>query len=165
MEFRKASRTIGARFTMNARLVLLLVAGFLPAADKLKDGPVEKDIELLRGRWRLVTQSGAGDDAKSAGSIVFTKDKMMIRLPGDKEATAHPYEIKPGSDPKEIDILYPDAMKADARRLGIYSIERVGKKDRLKICLALCFNQERPKDFSQKRNNEVFVLERENLWW
>ena len=150
---------------MNARLVLLLVAGFLPAAEKLKDDPVEKEMEPLLGRWRFVAANEAANDAKPAGAIVFTKDKLMIRLPGAKEATAHPFEIKPGADPKQLDVMHPDAMTADARRLGIYSIEKVGKKDQLKICLALCFNQERPKDFSQKRDNEVFVLERDDIWW
>jgi uncharacterized protein (TIGR03067 family) len=150
---------------MNARFLLLLVVGLLPAADKPKNDLDGKYAESLRGRWRFVTPKEAADDAKSAGSIVFTKDKMMIRLPGAKEATAYPYQIKPGNDPKEIDVLYPDAMKEDARRLGIYSMERVGEKDRLKICLAVSFDQERPKDLSIKRNNEVFVLERDNIWW
>jgi uncharacterized protein (TIGR03067 family) len=150
---------------MNARFLLLLVAGLLPAADKPRNNLVDKDIESLRGKWRFVSQSEAADDVKSAGSIFFAKDKMMIRLPGAKEATAYPYQIRPDNDPKEIDVLYPDAMKADARRLGIYSIEKVGEKDRLKICLAISFDQERPKDFRIKRNKEVYVLERDNIWW
>jgi uncharacterized protein (TIGR03067 family) len=150
---------------MNARVLLLFVAGLLPAADKSKDDEFDKDIHSLGGRWRFVTLKEAADDAKSAGYIVFANDKMLIRLPGAEEATAYPFEIKPGNDPKEIDVLYPDAMKADARRLGIYSIERDGEIDRLKICLAISFGQERPKDFSIKRNNEVFVLERNNMWW
>jgi uncharacterized protein (TIGR03067 family) len=149
---------------MNALVLLLLVAGFLPAADKSKDESVDKDIEILRGKWYFVMQKDADND-KSPGSIVFSKDKMTIRLPAVEEASVHPYMIEPGADPKAIDILYPDAMKTDARRLGIYSIERVGQKDRLKICLAVSFGQERPKDFSVKRNTEVFVLERNNLWW
>jgi hypothetical protein len=89
----------------------------------------------------------------------------MIRLPGAREAKAYPFEIKPGNDPKEIDILHPDAITRDARQLGIYSIKRVGDKDRLTLCLPVSFGQERPKDFTQKRNNEVFVLERDNIWW
>jgi uncharacterized protein (TIGR03067 family) len=165
MGFLGASGTIGARITMNARVLLLIVAGLLPAADKSKDNLVDKDIEFLRGGWYFVTPMDGADDDKSPGSIVFTKDKMTIRLPGAKEATAYPYQIKPGNDPKQIDVLYPEVMKADARRLGIYSIERDGEKDRLKICLAISFDQARPKDFTVKRNNEVFVLERHNMWW
>jgi uncharacterized protein (TIGR03067 family) len=150
---------------MKAPFLLLLVTGLLPAADQARNDLVDKDIEFLRGTWYFVRQEGAADDDKSPGSIVFTKEKMMIRLPGAKEATAYPYQIKPGNDPKEIDVLYPDAMKTDARRLGIYTVERVGETDRLKICLAVSFDQERPKDFRSKRNNEVFVLERNNMWW
>ena len=153
---------------MNARLLLVLAVGLLPAADKPKDEAIEKEVKALQGTWRIVAhqQNGekAAENATGLGTIVFTKDEIRIKHPRDV-VDLNPYQIRPGKDPKQIDVLFPDAMKTDARRLGIYSVERVGETDRLKICLAVCFDQERPKDFSIKRNNEVFVLERNNIWW
>jgi uncharacterized protein (TIGR03067 family) len=143
---------------MKLRVLVILAAGSLIAADNKRDDAIKKELKNLRGTW--VPTSG-----KANGSVPSPKElrKMKVVLAGDKwtlhfegktaEAT---FKIDPTKKPKTID-LHPKTAKGQVV-VGIYELEG----DTLKICMPEpSTGKKRPTEFSGKDGKSLMTFERE----
>ena len=131
---------------MKARLLVIVAAGLLVAADGPQEEAAKKDLEKLQGTWKLVsaTQDGKAlaDDKVKRTTIVFKGNQF--RFPGEAEqATSREgtVQLDPTKKPKQMDATSPqgEVMK------GIYEVEG----DRYQVCFAPT-GKERPGEFASK---------------
>jgi len=136
-------------------LLLAFCALFL-----LTDGdngkPSEKDLNLLKGNWKVVSMVHNGKDLPNAEDhgITFDGENVTIKEPNG-ESKGKCTRLDPAKDPKQID-LTPDG--GGKKLQGIYEL----KGDELKLCLTRS-DSERPSRFESKEgsNSRLVVLKRE----
>jgi uncharacterized protein (TIGR03067 family) len=128
---------------MRGRLVLVLAAGLLVAADRAKKDD-HKSASGLEGTWEVVsfTKSGQENEKAKGDKVVFQGKNLVVKTPkGEQKFT---FTIDPKK--KTIDIV-PGGLK-DKTAKGIYQLKKGG----LKICLA-DVDKERPTKFTSKKDS------------
>ena len=111
---------------MRARVLLVMAAGLLLAADKPKDD-AKGDKDKFQGSWKVVSGEHDGvtlpEEKTKELTVTFQDDKVTIRV-GDKTEPEQTFKLDPAKKPREIDVT-PHAK-------GIYEL----KGDDLKIRFA-----------------------------
>src|SRR5262249_45608483 len=133
-----------------AAMVIVLGAG---ADDKKDEG--KKDLDLLKGTWKVTSMivNGKEDANASDHGITFDGEKVTIKEKnGESKGTC---KIDTAKEPKQIDLTPDD--DPDKKIVGIYSL----KDDELKLCLTR--GAERPTEFESKEGSKrrFVVLKRE----
>jgi len=138
---------------MRARVLLVMAAGLLLAADKPKDD-AKGDKDQFQGSWKVVSGEHDGvtlpEEKTKELTVTFQGDKVTIRV-GDKTEPEQTFKLDPARKPREIDVT-PHAK-------GIYEL----KGDDLKIRFARGEGKPRPAGFADKtaEGEAQLVLKRE----
>jgi uncharacterized protein (TIGR03067 family) len=157
---------------MKRRILLLLavlataflIAGvsLLDAAGGAKEDAVKKELQALKGTWRVISREVDGKKAseEELKGVTLTRDetgKFSVRR-GDKLIVAGVIKIDPTKKPKTTDVTYTGGEFKGQTALGIYEIEG----DTYRGCVARP-GGERPKDFSAKAGSghSLIVYKRE----
>ncbi len=130
------------------------------------EDPVPDDSTRLEGRWKVVALESEGRKATAAeleamkeGAWVFKADRVSFVDPRTPEVTSV-FKVRPGKDPKEIDLTGLEGAQKGKTMEGIYKLE----KDRLTICLRdlASASMKRPRDFATEAGSGLgmIVLER-----
>src|SRR5262245_10764905 len=137
---------------MKPRLLLVLIAGILLAADAGKD-----DLEKMQGDWNAIAFIRDGmkypdDDANALFRTVKGNDYTISRF--EKTVGKGTFKIDATRKPKTIDLVPANAKPI----LGIYEFDG----DKLRMCYSVP-GGERPKAFESKmgQTQTLVVWERE----
>jgi uncharacterized protein (TIGR03067 family) len=128
---------------------LLLVTGFLFAADKAEDVN-KKALEALQGEWNVKSAVREGEERPAA-----ELEKVKLKVAGDTFTIAEDGKDRPAKvkidatrKPSEIDLTHDsDTMK------GIYKLEG----DTFTICLSRP-GVDRPKEFKSDAGSKTFLV-------
>jgi uncharacterized protein (TIGR03067 family) len=136
-------------FGVSVLAIVALLAGLgLQAAEgDGKEEAVAKDLQAIKGTWRLICREvdGRKDSEEEIKDTIGTGDglgKFSVRQ-GDKLIGEGTVKLDPTKKPKTMDVAYSEGRHKGERRLGIYEIEG----DTFRICVAKP-GDERPTDFS-----------------
>jgi uncharacterized protein (TIGR03067 family) len=131
---------------MKPRMLLVLVAGVLVAADGKDDA--KKEMEKLQGAWVMVSGERNGealpDDQVKALKRTVKGEEFTITRDGETVVKGT-FTVDPSKSPKTIDVMITEGDNKDKKMLGIYEIDG----DNYKVCYAP-FGKDRPKEFSSK---------------
>jgi uncharacterized protein (TIGR03067 family) len=131
---------------MKPRMLLVLVAGVLVAADGKDDA--KKEMEKLQGVWVMVSGERNGealpDDQVKALKRTVKGEEFTITRDGETVVKGT-FTVDPSKSPKTIDVMVTEGDNKDKKMLGIYEIDG----DNYKVCYAP-FGKDRPKEFSSK---------------
>ncbi len=141
---------------MKWKLLSMVVAGLLLAADNPSKDDVKQEAKKLNGTWKVdsIVQDGQKMDAEEAHKWVVTMDgdKYVVKVDGQILEEGK-IKIDPSKSPKHIDISPTTGNDAGSTRKGIYEV----KGDEQKICFAPP-DQERPKEFSSKEGSGRLLI-------
>jgi uncharacterized protein (TIGR03067 family) len=138
---------------MKPRLLIVLVAGLLLAADDAK-----KDVQKFQGEWTLVSAKRDGQDIpeemiKGIKRTIKGDDYSVTR---DGETLLKgKFKVDPSKKPKTIDLTFKDQSGAEVTALGVYDLDG----DNLKICYSNP-GKDRPKDFVSETGITLGVWKR-----
>ncbi|HZU35873.1 MAG TPA: TIGR03067 domain-containing protein [Gemmataceae bacterium] len=134
-------------------LFVLLAAGLLVAADKVKDEGTKKKDDLT-GKWTIVTfERGGEKDENSVGNpVTFGDGKVVVK--GQNGSHGGTYQVHADKTPKQMDFTPSSGDQAGQVHKGIYEV----KGDTLKILLVPP-DEERPKDFKSKGDSGRMYVE------
>jgi uncharacterized protein (TIGR03067 family) len=143
---------------MNRRLLVVILAGFLVAADQPAADPGKKDLELMQGDWAAVSYIRDGqklpdDDAQALFRTVKGNEYTVYQF--RKAIGQGTFTLDATKKPRTIDAM-PKGQTQAMR--GIYEVD----SKTLKLCFAPA-GKDRPKDFTAKEGSghAVTVWERE----
>jgi uncharacterized protein (TIGR03067 family) len=138
---------------MRHTVFLAVIAILFVAADEKKSDD-KKDLELLKGKWTLVSLQANGQTKEDAsgGEFTFDGDKLHIKL-NDQEHSGR-FKLDASKKPKQIDVTPADGPEKDKLLEGIYSLS----KNELKICIAHHAGPARPKEFTSTEGSDVMLL-------
>jgi uncharacterized protein (TIGR03067 family) len=131
---------------MKPRMLLVLIAGVLVAADAKDDA--KKDLEKLQGNWVMVSGERNGEalpDEQIKALKRTIKDEEFTVMRDSETLAKGKFTIDPSKSPKTIDVTITEGDNKDKKMLGIYEIDG----DNYKVCFAP-FDKDRPKEFSSK---------------
>jgi uncharacterized protein (TIGR03067 family) len=138
---------------MKPRMMLVLVAGLLVAADAKDDA--KKELEKLQGDWVMVSSERNGealpDEQVKALRRTIKDDEFTVTRDNETVAKGK-FTVDPSKSPKTIDVTITEGDNTDKTMKGIYEIDG----DNYKVCFAP-FSKDRPKEFSSK-GDEGLVL-------
>jgi len=127
---------------MKRYALLVLVAGFLVAADDPKD-----ELKKLEGTWTMVSGEKDGKNVAEqtikTAKLVIKGDQHDFRI-GD-ETFKGTLKVDPSKKPKTIDATDTEGPFKGKTLLGIYELDG----DNFKVCFAKP-GEDRPKEFSTK---------------
>jgi uncharacterized protein (TIGR03067 family) len=133
--------------TMQARLLVILTAGFLLGAATAQDGGTT-DKDKLQGTWTVVSAEQDGKPANKAkgNTFTFAAEKVTFSQPKKTEAI---YELDSTQKPKHLTIKVKLEIEGigpvEGVIRGIYQLEG----DTLKICIG-GRDAQRPLEFATK---------------
>jgi uncharacterized protein (TIGR03067 family) len=131
---------------MKPRMLLVLVAGLLVAADAKDDA--KKELEKLQGDWVMVSGERNGealpDEQIKALKRTIKDDEFTVMRDGETVAKGK-FTVDPSKSPKTIDVTITEGDNKDKTMKGIYEIDG----DNYKVCFAPS-GKDRPKEFSSK---------------
>ena len=142
-------------------VALLLVGGYVIAADKADPEAAKKALKQLEGNYTLQSAEKGGEKAppealKDLKSISIKGDRFTIHGPGgqDKVATI---SVDPTQKPAHFNVTPNEGPEKDKKLPGIYKLE----KGLLTICVD-DGGKARPKDFatSKEDRNILLILKR-----
>jgi uncharacterized protein (TIGR03067 family) len=140
---------------MNIAVLLLPLAGLLPAADE----GAQAELGKLKGTWQAVSEEVDGRKARpmelEKTFLVIEGDRYTQRLPdATRKGT---FKINPSKTPKQIDITQADGPDKGKTMLGIYEL----KGATLRYCVAAP-GKDRPREFTGKAGSgcRLFVSKR-----
>src|SRR5262245_31813803 len=117
---------------MKTKLMMIVAAGLIMAAD---DGPADKakkELEALQGTWKGVSSDGEGGAApkEEAESMEFIikGGNYTFKVKG-AEIEQGTLKVDPSKKPKTIDIKITTGDDKGKEQLGIYELD----KDKLKL--------------------------------
>src|SRR5262249_2720046 len=131
------------RYAMRIAVLLLPLAGLLPAAD---DG-AKAELAKLKGTWQAGSGEAGGRKADSMELektfLVIEGDRYTVQVPdGARKGT---FKVDPGKTPKQIDVVAADGPNKGKTVRGIYEL----KGATLRYCLAQP-EKDRPAEFTGK---------------
>jgi uncharacterized protein (TIGR03067 family) len=132
--------------------VPLAIVFLIAADDKKPDG--KKDLDLLKGKWTIVSviEDGKPNEDENGGTITFAEDKMVLQVKdGEHSGT---FKLNATKKPKQIDVTPLDGDEKGKVMEGIYELT----KDGLKICIADHAGTTRPTAFISKEDSGVVLL-------
>ncbi len=142
---------------MRARLLLLVAAGLLVAADTPNDD-AKKELDKFKGTWKAT--AGAQDGKPFPDEDLKT---LVLTFAGDKYTAKYKDQTEAGTmklDPakKQIDLNITDGEDKGKKQYGLYAVDG----DTLKLCFAMP-DKERPKEMAAKEGSEhvLVTLKRE----
>ena len=127
---------------MRLKMLVVLTAGLLVAADDATKDAAKNDQGKLQGKWTVVGAELEGQklpEAQAKGELVF-KGNTYAFTTGAGESGKGTFKLDPTKKPKAM-----DAMPDDAAGVTVEEFYEVDG-DNLKICLAVPGNP-RPKEF------------------
>jgi uncharacterized protein (TIGR03067 family) len=146
---------------MTKHLALMLVTGFLLAADAPKDASKE-ELAKLEGTWNTASLQYNGKDITEKYKLKFVFKGDQASIEGSdavkKEYPKIKFKLDPKATPASVDMTVAGGVQAEAVIEGIYEL----KDDQLKIC-AKVFGKDRPAEFSSPEGSSIvlIVLKRE----
>jgi uncharacterized protein (TIGR03067 family) len=126
--------------------------------DKAAKEAEAKELKLLQGKWRMVTQEVNGQEIPveviAGMRVSFEKDVMTVE---GKQPRQLEIKIAPGKSPKQLDWTVLDGDDRGEMRRCIYKLEG----DKLTLCIAEPGDGvSRPKEFKGGQGVALFTLER-----
>jgi uncharacterized protein (TIGR03067 family) len=140
------------------KIALILLGGLLLAADAPK-GAVKKDLDKLKGAWKVASAEYDGQDVSNDGmtnfKLVFKGDKATIE--GNDEVkkgyAKMTFKLDPSTKPKSVDIHITSGEQKDNVIEGIYEL----KGNEFKICAKLT-GKERPTKFATAEGTSTVLV-------
>ena len=139
--------------------LIILTAASLIAAEPSKQDLVKKDMDGIKGTWKLVALEADGQQAPA--EIVATlklvfKDDTLTFTPGEPGFTNYKFKLDPTTKPASITLIHADGTHQGEAEMGIYLLEG----DRLKICVGAAGKV--PNEFTTraKSGQGMYSLER-----
>lgn len=131
--------------------IMALLAVALLGADAKDDA--KKEQAKLKGRWTVLSfENDKGKNAVTNSTVVFTLDMMVIALEGSETIKAA-YQVDPGKNPREIDLVPTNGSFKGKTCPGIYELTG----DTLKLCVSN--KGPRPKAFKPDAASETNIIE------
>jgi uncharacterized protein (TIGR03067 family) len=136
------------------RTVLLVLAGFLIAADAKEDA--KQDMDNLEGTWICTSNESNGkkrsDELNRQGRLIFKGNKLTQKF-GEIELKLIYYTLYPSAGPKRI--ILKDEKPGVMR--GIYELQG----DTLKTCFGLGRDMAYPSEFTGKAGFALATFKRQ----
>jgi uncharacterized protein (TIGR03067 family) len=133
---------------MRRHVVTILVAGLLIGTSPAPKTDAERDGELLRGDWQLISCEDQGVKENYTRSLLVTFDPDGFTAKVDDAVFKGTFKLDPSRTPKSIDLKvtkglenFPKLKEAELR--GIYKLGG----DKLKWCSAKVNLKDRPTEF------------------
>jgi uncharacterized protein (TIGR03067 family) len=138
-------------------IVSLFAAVRSQAADDAKEKAVAKDLQALKGTWRMDSKEVDGKkfSEEEIKDVIATADgsgKVTVRR-GDQVIGEGTVKIDPTKKPKTIDVTFTEGERKGKTVPGIYEIE----SDAFRVCVARP-GGERPAEFSAKAGSERTLI-------
>ena len=135
--------SLEGRAVMKRSALLVLVGGFLVAADAPKD-----ELKKLEGTWTMESGEQKGEKLSSQvvknAKLTIVGDKHTVKVGKDTIIGTH--KVNPAKKPAEIDATDTEGpYKKGKTTLGIYKLEG----DQFTVCFAPP-GKDRPKEFTTK---------------
>lgn len=143
---------------MKLRVVLLVTAGLVLAADDPKD-LAKKELAKLQGTWTTASLIYNGKDLSDDGKLKLRfviKDGQGTIEGNDqvkKEYAKITFKLDPSTSPRCVDMSIDAGVQKDAVIEGIYE----WKDDEFKIC-AKVLGKERPLKFESTEGSSIVVI-------
>jgi uncharacterized protein (TIGR03067 family) len=136
------------RAVVLAGVALVAGAGLLVAAGDAKEEAVKKDLEALKGVWKVVSveKDGKklGEEQLKGVSVRFDASGKASGHKGDKVIFEATFRIDPTKEPRTIDATQTSEGEGKGKtNPGIYEI----KGDTLRTCISET-GKDRPTEFS-----------------
>lgn len=141
---------------MTASAILVWVSVLGMAADPPKADDAAKELKRLQGTWEMVGLEVNGEEVpakKLAGTTLTIRgDKYITKVKDTaREVT---FKLDPKSEPKAIDMYFPDGVEAAKLSKGIYQVDG----DTLKVCRHQMPGEDRPRSFVTSAGTNLFVV-------
>ena len=140
---------------MKTKLLLALAVALCVAADKPKPD-AKKELEALQGTWVMAGLEVNGvevPEKKLAGTTLVIKgDKYTVKVKDSAHETT--IKVDPTTDPKSIDMLFPNGTELPKLGKGVYELDG----DTLKICRHQATGEDRPTQIGSWPNTNLFVV-------
>jgi uncharacterized protein (TIGR03067 family) len=144
------------RYAMKIRLLGLIVASLLLAADDTKEA--DEAAKQIEGAWQGVSleQDGNKNDDADKFTVKIKDGKYEVKR-GDETTGKGKLKLDPTKNPHAMDIMIEEGAGSGETELGIYEV----KDSMLKTCFAKP-DKPRPTQFSAKEGsgNTLIVLKR-----
>jgi uncharacterized protein (TIGR03067 family) len=143
---------------MKTKLLLLLLAVPLLAAEPPKADAAKDELKKFEGKWKLVSQDFDGKEADpenvKTASLVVAGNEFTMKI--GNETHKGKFTIDPAKKPKTIDTEFTEGSLKDSKVLGIYEIDG----DTRKSCFAGP-DKDRPTDFTSGTGKYIWTWKRE----
>jgi uncharacterized protein (TIGR03067 family) len=143
---------------MVLKILTVVAAGLLIAADDTKKEDKDKDAKNIIGTWTVVSmerdgQKASDEEAKGISVTFAAEGKVTVKTP-DKEI-AGTYKLNATKKVKQLTLEAND----EKTLYGIYKLDG----DKLTICAVDTSSDDRPTEFSTKEGSKarLVVLKRE----
>jgi uncharacterized protein (TIGR03067 family) len=138
---------------MKSRLLVIVTANLVLAADSSNEDAAKREREKLQGVWTLVAADFAGETTPEKGAKVSVEIKgdkytLKVEMGKEKSSTEGTFKLNPSGKRKTFDFKY-EAFGRKTPTEGIYELDG----DNLKLCFQLFEGNPRPKEFSAKKGS------------
>ena len=146
------------------RALVALVLAALPHGAVVGQSQPPRDLEKLKGTWRLVAGQVAGRELPKATlersiSLVIEGDKLTEKVKGkENQPDRGVIRLDATKTPRTIDITdaEPEPGKEPSVVLGIYEVDG----DTLKLCVSRPDMKRRPKEFKSSDTDTLYRVDK-----
>jgi uncharacterized protein (TIGR03067 family) len=136
---------------------LFAAVGSLAAGGEAKEAAVAKDLQALKGTWRMSSKEENGKklSEEAIKDVIATWDgsgRCTVRR-GDRVIGAGAVKLDATKQPKTIDVTFTEGMFKGNTLLGIYEIEG----DVFRVCITRP-GDERPAEFSARVGSGCILI-------
>lgn len=139
-------------------LLVLVVGGWLMAADGPKEEAARKDLDRMQGTWMVTVhelngqKTTAEQNQEAKSKLVVKGDKYTVYF-GDQRITEGVLKLDPTRKPRTIDALAADGPAKGQAMPGIYELEG----DDMRVCFGQP-GKERPTAFATQAGTNQILL-------
>jgi uncharacterized protein (TIGR03067 family) len=139
-------------------LAVMVVFGASAVLATAGGDDAKKDMEKLKGTWKLTSETDSGQNIPVDPNEVFVFDgEKLTNKVGSKVTDEFKVKIVgAGKSPKEIDLIPEKDPNKGVAAPGIYKLE--GKDDKLTICINFAPGSKRPTGFESNQQNRNIIL-------